>query len=159
MLGDDDLERYARQIVVPGIGAAGQARICSSRVVVTGDPEGVACTERYARAVGFRTGSHEAGPVACVLVAGASALDRRSPDSLLGLHCPTLWYELSPTGIRTGVIPPGSNSGEEEPQRPAGPPSGDPLLHQLAAADLVASAVGVVLDWRDTETGYHLEIG
>jgi hypothetical protein len=58
------------------------------------------------------------------------------------------------------VISLGADSGGEEPPRPAGsPPSGDPLLHQLAAADLVASAVGVVLDWRDTETGYHLEIG
>ena len=36
MLDDDDLRRYARQIVLPEIGGRGQARLAASRVLIVG---------------------------------------------------------------------------------------------------------------------------
>ena len=36
MLSDDDLERYARQVVMPEIGEEGQQRLCDSHVAIIG---------------------------------------------------------------------------------------------------------------------------
>lgn len=36
MLTDEDLDRYARHIVLPHVGGAGQARLCAARVLVIG---------------------------------------------------------------------------------------------------------------------------
>jgi molybdopterin/thiamine biosynthesis adenylyltransferase len=52
LLDDAAIERYARQIVVPGIGAAGQEKLLESTVLLVGHPRGCATAALYLRAAG-----------------------------------------------------------------------------------------------------------
>jgi hypothetical protein len=49
----DFAARYARQIMLAEVGAAGQARICAASAAVAGDGLAHAVAERYARRAGF----------------------------------------------------------------------------------------------------------
>ena len=69
-LRDEEIERYARQIIVPGIGAAGQARLCASRVTAVGNPEGVESALTYLASAGLHVlRAPGCAPVDCVVVA------------------------------------------------------------------------------------------
>jgi len=155
MLTDEDVERYARQIVVPGIGVSGQARICASRVYVTGEAAGAAYAETYARAAGFRIETDAAARLTCVLVAGTRRLDRTLLAAVTGYGCPVLFYEITPSGVRCGRLAAGASLEPQEDVRGCGEDEG---FHALGAADLVASAIAVVLDWSDVESTYEIEL-
>jgi hypothetical protein len=154
VLDDTEIERFARQIVVPGIGADGQERICSVGLVIVGEPAGARLVETYARAAGFAVGVR---PPACVLVAGSQGVDADGLSELRALGVPILWYRLHSTHIEGGMIAPGQPLdlllASEAPV--SAPASG---RHALAAADLVAHAIGLVLGWSDVETTYTLDL-
>lgn len=156
MLSEKDVEQYARQIVVPGVGVLGQERICACRVRVVGEPAGVSSVEAYALATGFKIATNADVPPACILVAGTHGLLPAVVQQIVNARCAILWYALTPEGVRAGRIAPGADAGDL--RRHTSSPPGDPLVHRLAAADLVASAIGLVLGWTDVETSYDLEV-
>jgi hypothetical protein len=161
-LTEADIERYARQILVPGFGASGQQRIRESRVIVCGEPSGVDNARRVARAVGFEVVAADAQPpVACAIVAGIAAmssLEEAALSALAGSRCPIVWYALTPSGYRTGVAfhPSRLTLRATAPTRAAAEIE---ALHAIAAADAVATAVATVLAWPDVEHDYEVEVG
>ena len=155
MLTDEDVERYARQIVVPGIGVSGQARICASSVYVIGEAAGAAYAETYARAAGFRTEIDADARLACVLVAGTRRLDSGLLAAAAERGCPVLFYEVTQSGVRCGRLAAGTAL---EPRADVAGCDEDEGFHALGAADLVASAIAVVLDWSDVESTYEIDL-
>jgi hypothetical protein len=104
-LSDAEIERYARQIVVPGIGAGGQARLCAARIVVVGEEPGARIAILYARALGCTV--VPAGSLAdAIIVAGRVDDDTVSSAALVGAACPVIWYSLDGTQIRSGIVHP-----------------------------------------------------
>jgi hypothetical protein len=150
LLSDSDIERFARQIVVPDVGARGQERICASTVCILGDPVGAGCAEVLARATGFRTVRRLDDEVACILVAG---IDNLASEHLAAVDRPTFWYEVTSGGLRFGSRAPGDSTAAAQSGEPG---SADPLLHSLGAAELVSTAVAFVLGWQETQTRYTL---
>jgi len=154
VLDDIEIERFARQIVVPGVGADGQERICAAGLAIVGDPAGVHLAETYARAAGFAVGVR---PPACVLVAGTTGLDANARAALGALGLPILWYRLESTRIEGGTIAPGQPL-EDLVASDAVTSTAADGRHALAAPDLVAHAIGLVLGWSDIETTYTLDL-
>ena len=151
LLSENDIERFARQIVVPDLGASGQEHVCASTLRILGDPIGVRHAETFARAVGFRADANSRDVASCVLVAGIRGF---WPDAAVASTSAIFWYEIAHAGLRFG----GATTGASLPRRPRRPTGAcDPLLHSLGAAELVATAVGFVLGWADTETHYLLD--
>ena len=75
-LSDTELERYARHIIVPGIGATGQEALMKTEVQVRGDSSALSTACEYFRRSGV--GSHT-GNRGAVVTVGNSLLD--SPHS------------------------------------------------------------------------------
>jgi hypothetical protein len=162
-LSDGDIERYARQIIVPGVGAGGQARLLSASVLVDGVGHGVACARAYLEASGLavidRVGSVDPDGI---LVAGLEAVGPRLND-LIALGRPLVWYRIDSGRIEAGIVVPSS----EPPWAPSttsgsrNPRSGlvDQLLHHVAACDAAASVIAVLLDWETPERRYTKTLG
>src|SRR5689334_15594173 len=109
MLTDEQVERYARQIIVPGIGAAGQQKLLDSTVLVVGEEHGCRQARRYLEAAGVRT--IDAGAALCgdafdvVIACGANSLGQ-DVDKILGARSiPIAWYALEPDGFVAGIAP------------------------------------------------------
>ena len=156
MLDDTAIERFARQIVVPGVGAEGQERICSARILITGEPTGVALAQAYARAAGFPVLAAAHDTPACVLVAGTHSLDAKSLDDLRAAGAPILWYRIDEETIVAGTAAAGEPLDDLRSSNKRSP--GNEIRHALAAADLVAAAVGLVLGWTDVEPAFRLHL-
>jgi len=156
VLDDAAIERFARQIVVPGVGAEGQERICSTRIVVIGEPAGVALARTYACAAGFCVEARTNRPIGCVLVAGTRSLDAQSLADLAVFAAPILWYRLDDAGIIAGIAAAGAPI--EGLVASAAGSADDDIRHALAAADLVASAIAIALGWPDLEPQYRLDL-
>lgn len=141
-LDDDAIERYARQIVIPAIGAEGQRRLLRGRVLVVGHPRGTAQAALYLKAAGV--GVLDRGNEATahlVLVAEASSLEDQQRERVLAMGVPVCWYQLDESGYRSGVHPDASFPFPDGPTAPAWPP-----LHDVAACDVAALACSVLLD-------------
>jgi hypothetical protein len=147
-LSDEDIELYARQIILPGVGVSGQERLCASRIVVDGDPEGRAVASGYARAAGLQIQRELVDPTPdCVIIAGAGVTPERL-RVLSALRRPIVWYQLDDTTVRAGTwrhgcrCPPVVLDGDAAL-------SARPGLHALAACDAVATAIAVLLGWSN----------
>jgi len=162
-LSDVDVERFARQIIIPGVGAEGQARLLASTVFVAGCPRGAARARLYLNASGVRVASNAAGAkIDCVLVAGTDAVGPRI-DELLALGCPLVWYRIRASGLAAGIHYCGAHGFNVAPgpmdASGTGTPSHlDDLLHDVAACDAVASVLSVLLDWRPPQLRYEARL-
>ena len=144
-LSDDQLERYARQIIVPGIGVQGQERLLAARVLVVGAPRGVAQASVYLRAAGVAVVPHTAragaaGP-GVVVVAGAEALSETERRELLASGLPLCWYALGAAGFTSGSHP--------QAPLPSAAAAGttaaiDQALHDAAACHAAATACALI---------------
>lgn len=140
-LSDDQLERYARQIIVPGIGVQGQQRLIEARVLVVGHPRGVAQTALYLRAAGATVvydGDASPVPPAMVVVAGVDALGTDRRRQLLGCGLALCWYALEETGFTSGLHPQAPLPAEAA--NTWIPDAIDEGLHDAAACDAAAVA-------------------
>lgn len=149
MLADDAIERYARQIVVPGIGATGQERLLAATVLVVGDDRGCRQAALYLEAAGVRVlrdaATADGTKPDLVVVADAAALDERRRAALLRAASRLCWYTTGPDGFRSGVHPASPlPSPEPAPQRPDDSIAG--ALHDAAACDAAAVACALLLD-------------
>jgi hypothetical protein len=150
MLDDEAIERYARQVVVPGIGASGQERLMGTTVRIVGHPRGIAQAGLYLAAAGLRVSEEESPSPDLLLIADIDSL----PESLLAqaysLGIPVCWYALTPEGFRSGVHPdsplPLSASTSTTPPAFRTPPA----WHDAAACDAaaLACAVAIGLEFR-----------
>ena len=151
-LTDEQIDRFARQIIVPGIGAVGQERLCSTRVRVLGDPTGCRYAQAYAQAVGMQV--TEADDDYRVF-AGTSATPWPLPTGARPAPI-TAWYRLTPDGWHAGLwrptdpIPQGRDTDDALAESEA--------LHAAAAADAINSLVGLVLGWSDDGNDHEVSL-
>ncbi|HYB98004.1 MAG TPA: hypothetical protein VEC57_02610 [Candidatus Limnocylindrales bacterium] len=170
-LSNEDIERYARQIVIPGIGASGQEALLAATVAVVGDEAGVEQVELYLRAAGPRVVRDMESATGAVVVAGVSSIDDRTRERILRSGVPALWYELTGRGFVCGVHPDArleeaatsrraADDGTRATQHvatrddattstqhraPADDDAVRSLLHRVAACDAAAAACAVIL--------------
>ena len=163
MLGDDAIARYARQIVVPGIGAVGQERLLATTVIVAGHPRGVAQATLYLEAAGVRVVGHERHELEDAQVAIVAGVDSIA-DPLLALlaSCgkPVCWYRIDGDGFTSGVHPesplPSSPSSPSCPACPASPAS-PAEWHDAAACDTAAIACAIILGLPHRRGPFHFQ--
>ncbi|MFN2378298.1 MAG: hypothetical protein ABR538_17345 [Candidatus Binatia bacterium] len=144
MLADDAIERYARQIVVPGIGAAGQERLLAATALVVGHERGCRQAALYLEAAGVRVlreaACAEGAKPDLVVVADAGVLDEGTRAALLRAASPLCWYATGPDGFSSGVHP---ASPLPSPASASGEP--DDALHDAAACDAASVACAILL--------------
>ncbi len=145
---DDEIERYARQIIVPGIGVQGQERLLGAHVLVVGAARGVAQASLYLRAAGVNVVNDPADLAACspapsaVVVAGADCLSPAIHRLLISCGLPLCWYVLEQGGFTSGCHP-------QAPMPHAAASShADAIheaLHDAAACDAAAVACAFIV--------------
>jgi len=148
VLTDSEIERYSRQIIVPGLGANGQARLCAARIAVLGNEAGGRIATLYARALGCSIVPADV-PADVVIVAGSADLDDGTVAMLAGAGCPIVWYSLAGAQISSGVITP-PDVFDPRTLRDARVPATD-VVHAIAACDAVSTAAALILGWDDVE--------
>lgn len=149
-LTDAEVERYARQIVIPGLGASGQARLLESSILVTGDPLAATLARRYASAAGARVTEQCAG-ADCIVLAGCEGIEAAVLENVVRAGAPVVWYRMAADGFTSGVACGGdevrSACRRAEPAPRALALDHARALHAAAACDAVARAIGVLLGW------------
>ncbi len=156
MLDDDAIARYARQIVIPGVGAAGQEKFLASTVLVVGNARGVAQATLYLRAAGIRvTNSASDGAFDLAIAADAASLDARLRRELIASKRPVCWYALGENGFESGAYP-----DAELPQQETDPAKADPAAsgHDAAACDVASLACAILLGIPHRPSAEHFEI-
>jgi len=159
-LTDADLERFARQIVIPGIGVAGQTKLLASRVLVAGAQEGVRQALLYLERTGINAHEPDVGPAKtpastpdCILIAGLNALGVERRTWLLSFATPIVWYVPKDSRLQFGIVRPG----ETLPHLDASPlaescTTEESILHRVGACEAVARVAAVILGWEVTPT-------
>lgn len=141
MLSDDAITRYARQIIVAGIGAAGQEKLLATTVLVVGHPRGAAQAKLYLEAAGVHVVADSPKSADIAIVAGTGSVSSALLSSLAELSVPVCWYCISDDGFVAGVHP--------VAPLPASPPAhnaGHILeLHDVAACDAAGTACAIAL--------------
>lgn len=158
VLSDDRIEYFARQIIVPGIGANGQRRLCAAEVLVAGAAEGRRIAARYLRAAGVQV--HDRMPPAlrldCVVVAGTCDITPERLRTLIESAPVIAWYSLDGRTLRGGLadianpVPERGLAGREPHRQDA------QLLHRVGGADVATTAVSALLGWA--RPGYFYEV-
>jgi len=158
-LSDQDIERYARQIVIPGIGAAGQERLIRTRVLVCGRPDGAEVARRYLETAGLQiceSGEQETADAVLLADPGPDCDMASLPASL-----PVAWYRLQGTTIRSGVAPGAAAAlaaaGEAAPEETEQHPECQ-ILHAVAACDGAATIIALTLGWIEAGSGGSCEV-
>ena len=145
MLDDQSIARYARQIVVPGIGAAGQEKLLAATARVVGSARGCEQAARYLRAAGMRVTDGAAG-FDIAIVADVASLDDATLRILARSGRAVCWYELDAQGFRCGVHPnaplPAVGAHDGAPDREEREERAE---HDAAACDAAALACAIVL--------------
>ena len=144
MLDDEAIARYARQIVIPGIGAAGQEKLVAATVLVVGHRLGVRQASLYLRAAGVRVVDSANERFDVAIAACPSSLDAGLRRMLEESDRPVCWYEIDPTGFTSGVHPESAMS----PQRRDACDE-DRLEHDAAACDAAGVACMTLLGLSD----------
>jgi hypothetical protein len=148
LLDDASIERYARQIVVPGIGAAGQEKLLQSVVILAGHPRGCRTAALYLEAAGVTLAADSPAPSA-IVIANPSTTDDATLDFLTAKAAPVCWYEADEDGFVSGVHP-----GAPLPRRTGRSDTGAALdaVHDAGACAAAALACAVILG-LETGTG------
>jgi hypothetical protein len=149
-LSDVEIDWFARQIVVPGIGAQGQRRLLDASITVYGHPVGVEAAISYAQGTGIRAGTEHDPEAACIVAAGIDDVDEQALRRMRDSKVPVIWYAVR-DGILTGGVRTTGSGPFPEPivVRPRGEPRPkSAAAHRIAGCDAVGSAVCVILGWR-----------
>ncbi len=158
-LSERDIERYARQIVIPEVGGSGQERLLASIVELQGHTEALDILERYLRATGVQVTREPDRRADCLILADrepdGESLSPRGPDD----RTPIVWYRIVGCKLLGGVTaskaPSSGRSECHRSQSDDGAAAGAPvstLLHAIAACDAAARAIGVLLGWQRRPT-------
>ncbi len=148
-LDDDAVALYARQIIVPGVGAAGQARLSATTVAAIGNRWGCDAAISYLAAAGLRVATPPFGGDVDVVVladhcaAAAHELGGSRPE------IPVAWYALDEDSILGGLTT-ASQVSALAIQR-SGSERDDTLArvaHRMGGLDAASTAIAAVLDWQ-----------
>lgn len=155
MLDDDAIARYARQIVVPGIGAAGQEKLLAATVMVAGHPRGAAQARLYLEAAGLRVVDAPGPSVDVIVLAGTASVAPALRSSLAAGSVRVCWYEAGGDGFTAGVHP-----AAPLPCTPsaAAAGDGDDAVHDAAACDAAGLACAIVLGLAHREGPDRFEL-
>lgn len=158
-LTDEQIERFARQIIVQGVGAEGQLRLCTAEVFVDGHLEGRRTAERYLRAAGARVATATAPPpnLSCVVLAGTNDLVPERMTTLLNAAPLIAWYALVGRTIRAGLAS-AEMTIPDVPARDGARSRHAVLAHRIAGADVATTAVAALLGWITPGDSYELEL-
>lgn len=161
MLDDDAIARYARQIVVPGVGAAGQEKLLSSTVLLVGNDRGCNQAELYLRAAGVRVVRsavpHGDEDAQVVVVADAVTLDERTHRALLERDWSICWYVVEENAFTGGVhpaapLPPPRTVRVEPSSQPCAP------VHDAAACDAASVACAILIGLEEHCGPFRMEV-
>jgi hypothetical protein len=159
-LSDEQVERFARQIIVPGIGADGQIRLCTAEVFVDGQPDGRRVATQYLRAAGVIVHDSTSPPprLDCVVLAGVNGLTRRRLQTLSEAAPLLAWYTITGSMLRGGL----SNRDHPlpVPSRGTDTPSArrSSLLHRIGGADVATTTMAALLGWIQPGDVYEVEL-
>lgn len=159
-LSDSDVERYSRQVIVPEVGAAGQAKLLAASVAVAGNRLGVAQASRYLAASGMRTIAYSGVEAAdCYVFAGIDEVEARARDLVLGRQASLAWYAIQGSTITSGSDCASARAHFGKARRPdpaSAAPSPD--LHAVAGCDAAAVAIALVLGWNNLERDTEVDL-
>jgi hypothetical protein len=106
MLSDADVERYARQIVLPEIGGRGQERLLASRVRILGDgPASVHATDLLRRAGVQASDTKPSAVVDLRLDASASSAAAGVPHVIARMHATRATVDALPADAPVPLDP------------------------------------------------------
>lgn len=152
-LADSEIDWFARQIIVPGVGATGQRALLRSRAWVCGDDSGRESAALYLESAGVTVAPGGTAGLAgadVALIAEPSSLDAESKSRLADFAGPVFWYALDGRRLTTGFSPAGATPAlslrrERLRERPA---PFEVVAHRVAGADAAAAAVRFLLGWQ-----------
>jgi hypothetical protein len=155
LLDDHEIERYARQIVVPGIGAAGQEKLLNSTVLIVGHPRGCATAALFLRAAGVNVISElKYAASDAIVISDTNALDAATYSRLTSTGRPICWYALANDACITGIHPL-----SPVPLPVIGMTAGDSPLHDAAASDAAAAACAILSGIECRSGPFRFQIG
>jgi hypothetical protein len=152
-LTDTEVDWFARQIVIPGIGAIGQEKLVNASIAVCGNLIAVEEATSCARAAGPKViGDIAVETLSCIVAAGLDELDTDTASQLASRTVPLVWYTLSRSVLRGGVLQPG----DDLPKQYRLEPITEEHLsrnaeHRLAACDAIGTAICLILGWPAPE--------
>lgn len=155
-LTDVEIDWFARQIVVPGIGAQGQRRILDASITIYGHPVGVEAAVSYAKGTGIRVSVEHDPEAACIVAAGIDDVDEHGLRTMHESPVPVVWYAIR-NGTLTGGVSTGTAPFPDPIPRDQTRPA-PAAAHRMAGCDAVGSAVCVILDWPLPER-FEVRIG
>ncbi|MEE8312308.1 MAG: hypothetical protein V3R77_08625 [Candidatus Binatia bacterium] len=163
-LSDADVELFSRQIIIPGLGATGQARLMASSVFVLGDDPASTFARRYARAAGLQIAKDPAS-ASCSVVGIETRLTTEQRNRLERARSPILWYRVDRDGLHAGVVhrvadlassftpstlvAAATEPTDEAPRR---------AMLAVAACDAIASVIGLLLDWPGADDDHAVRL-
>jgi hypothetical protein len=147
LLDAEAVERYARQIVVPGVGAGGQVKLLEATVAVFGHPRGVGAARDYLTAAGIRVLTAPFGETAdCVVLADVRGPTYEREIPPCSVDTPIAWYE-----IRGPILAAGLATRDTLPRfasdHACADGTEDPctiIAHRIAASDAAGLAVAAL---------------
>lgn len=158
-LSDSQLERFARQVIIPGVGVAGQERLLGSRVLLVGNPDEREIAGDYLTRSGVSVVTRASERIDCVVACGIDSLNDSERAVLRNLRedgLPVVWYRIKGNRLTAGIaslalgtLPPTSHFTRASDPRPS---SAEALaaraeLCALAACDAAGTALCVLLQW------------
>ncbi len=150
-----DIDRYARQIIIPGVGLRGQERIMATHVVVLGSAPGREIALRYARATGFQAHADLARHFDAVIATDLRAISEGVRRAIEEHGRPIVWSAADGNRLRGGVHRPG----EAWPPASITAAPADAGIAFIAACETVATLVAWTLGWKDSLCGFEADVG
>jgi adenylyltransferase/sulfurtransferase len=159
-LSEDQVERFARQIIVPGIGADGQIRLCAARVFVDGHTEGCRIATQYLRAAGVTVYAAPTPPARldCLVLASARDLSPARVQTLIEASPLVAWYTFVGRTVRGGLASAAAPVCEASLSREVAAVLRGKLPHRIAGADVATTVVAALLGWIQPGESYELEL-
>jgi hypothetical protein len=154
-LDDSQLERYARQVIIPGVGTRGQERLLASRVLVVGCAPERAIAAEYLAGSGVIVCTSTDEPIDCILACRLDAITDGKLARLGTRDAALVWYILSGRELVAGCV---ARFDGKRPTHAHSTQTGilnqeENALGSLAACDAAASTIALLLGWQDeTET-------
>jgi len=156
-LGEEDVERYSRQIIVPGVGASGQAKLLGSTVAVIGNRSGIYHASRYLEASGVAVVSSSDNDADCYIMAGIDEIDVEVRSALLSRQPRLTWYAIDRSRIVSGCDWRSADGYCASTPR-SDDATSDAGLHAVAACDAAAATIAALLGWTDLETPTEVDL-
>ena len=161
LLDERRTERYARQIIIPDLGARGQARLCAATAAIVGESPGASAARAYLEAAGLTVVSPPySDPVDCVVITDVGSV--RAPDSLppTAPGAAVGWYALSGETVRGGTTTASDaiatclRTSCREPDDPAIAIA----LHRTGGADAAATVIAALLGWTQPPETHEIAL-